>query len=344
MKKLIKIIAVILPLLLAASFILLHNTVDTPVNSTSDTVMKVHYIDVGQGDSVLIESNGSYMLIDAGKANKSETIINYLKYIGVKKLDYVIWTHPDADHIGGAADVIESFSIGKVIMPGKTHTTDTFENLLSAIKKKGLKITRPEFGNKYTVGMSSFTIIAPNKEYEDNNNSSAGLKLVNGDTSFLFIGDAEKEAIDDIMANGLDLKADVLMAGHHGSDTSTTKEFLNAVDPDSAVISVGKDNSYGHPADTTLKLFRDNKIKLYRTDENGTIVASSNGKTVTFTATAYDFKSSANTDGSIVYITETGKKYHVADCPYLSQGKIKTTLKEAKDEGLSPCSKCNPPE
>lgn len=307
--------------------------------------LKVSYIDVEQGDCTLIESEGSYMLIDAGKETESDKITNYLKTQGVKKLDYVIWTHPDADHIGGGADIINTFPIGKVLMSSKTHTTQTFENLLLAIKENNLSITLPEIGAAYQLGAASFTIIAPNREYEDNNNSSVGIKLVNGNNSFLFIGDAKEEAIDDILDNSISLKADVYMAGHHGSDTSTSKELINAIDPEFAVISVGKDNSYGHPSKSTLQLLNKKGIKIYRTDENGTIVAVSDGKQVTINAKAYEYKESSETPREItVYITKSGKKYHQADCPYISSGKTAIPLKEAAEIGLTPCSKCNPPQ
>jgi competence protein ComEC len=244
--------------------------------------LTVNYIDIGQGDSVLIESDGKFMLIDSGKASESETVTNYLKKRGVGILDYVIWTHPDADHIGGAAKVMKAFTVKQVLMPHKSHTTKTFYNLMSVIKEMGLKITAPKAGNTYTIGDSSFIIIAPNRDYADNNNSSIGIKLINGNTSFVFIGDAEKEAITDMLENGIDLSADVLMTGHHGSDTSTTAKLLKAIAPDYAVISVGKDNSYGHPAKDTLKLLSNNNIKIYRTDEDGTLIASSDGNKITF--------------------------------------------------------------
>lgn len=308
---------------------------------------EVHYIDVGQGDSVLIESGNHYMLIDAGKSCKANIIINYLKKIGVKKLDYTIWTHPDADHIGGAANIIKTFNIGKVIMSGKTHTTITYKNLIMAIKNKGLKITLAKPGDEYQIGNAKFTITAPNGSYSDNNNSSVGLRLVNGRTSFLFIGDAEKEALNNTIHNRLTLRSTVLMAGHHGSDTSNTEEFINAVSPSYAVISVGADNTYGHPAQSTLNLFARKHIKVYRTDKRGTIVASSNGTKVTFNVKTSENAISTEKDiskATDVYITNTGTKYHLAGCRSLVGSKIKITLKEAKEKGYTPCKLCNPPQ
>lgn len=310
--------------------------------------MYVHYIDVGESDCILIISDSRSMLIDAGDIGDEDIIINYLRKQGVKKLDYIIATHPHADHIGSMDDVIQEFSVGKVLMPKVVHTTDAFDALLSAIEDKGLKITRPVVGTEYKIGKASFTMIAPNStDYEELNNHSIGIRLTNGKNSFVFIGDAEKEAISDILKNDIDINADVLLCGHHGSDTSTTSELLEAVTPKDAVISVGK-NSYGHPSEGVVGLLKDYKIDTYRTDENGTIIATSTGTKITFNAVTYQYQESdkdeTNSSKTIVYITETGTKYHRDNCAYLKKSKIKTTLKEAKAKDLSPCSKCKPPE
>ena len=349
MRKFKKSIAILLLLLIAAitSFYFMDSD---PPNTTSGSNLEIDYIDVGQGDSVLIESDGKYMLIDAGKAGETDTVINHLRRKGVKKLEYAIWTHPDADHIGGAAEVIKTFQIGSVLMPDKTHTTKTFENLLLAMKDKGLKITRPKVGGTYSIGKASFILLSPGREYEDNNNSSIAIKLINGNNSFLFIGDDEKEALEDILSNGISLKSDIYMAGHHGSDTSTSKELLKAANPDFAVISVDKDNSYGHPADSTLQMLIENGTQIYRTDENGTIAAFSDGNKVTIQAAAYDYSASntsiekEDTGKITVYIAKSGRKYHTDDCSYVSSGKTAISLEEADALGLTPCSVCNPPE
>lgn len=343
--------------------------------------LKVHFIDVGQGDSVLIESDNKYMLIDAGERNKSKVVIDYLENIGVKKLDYLIATHPHSDHIGGLADVIGYFDIGKVIMPDVVHTTKTFEDLLDAISEKNLKITKAVVGNVYNIGDASFVIIAPNKNSYDNlNNYSVGIKLQNGANSFLFTGDAEVKSENEMLQNGINLDADVLKLGHHGSSTSNSHNFLDAVTPDIAIISVGEGNSYGHPHAEVLQTLNDRNIKLYRTDKQGTIILESDGNTITsnyepYTISDADLKSeidnkasdkkeaSSYTDKSktekanvkketsteaedpkniIVHITKTGSKYHRANCRHLKSD-IEVTLKEALSKGLSPCKTCNPP-
>lgn len=327
-------------------------TCSTNAASNSKT-MKVHYIDTGESDSILIESGGHYMLIDAGDVDDKDTVVNYLKKQKVKKLDYLILTHPHADHIGAASEVVNTFSIGKIIMSSKTNNTKVFETLLDTIAKKKLKITKPVVGDTYTLGKAKFTILAPNSmNYGSNiNNYSISLRLVNGKNSFLFIGDCETEAIADILANKQTLDSDVLLCGHHGSKTSTTAGLLKAVTPTYAVISVG-DNSYGHPSDSTLSLLKKNKIKTYRTDENGTIIATSTGSKITFSAKATDLSkintSTSNKDdtssskSNVVYITNSGNKYHKSGCRYLKSSKTKTTVSKAKKAGYEPCKVCKP--
>ncbi len=280
-KKIISFIVLII--FLSLMLITRFDINDINSNIEMDSHMKVHFIDVGESDSTLIESNGYFMLIDAGDIDDVETISSYLDENNVKKLDYLILTHPHADHIGAASYIIKNYEIGKIIMPHKEHTTKTFENLLNTIEDRNLKITKPIVGDNYTIGNAKFILLAPNNyDYGDNiNNYSISIKLINNNDSFIFIGDCELEAIKDIINNGIDLKSDVLMCGHHGSDTSTSQELLNKISPQNAIISVGK-NTYGHPKKSVLKLLIDNNITTYRTDESGTIIADSTGSKITF--------------------------------------------------------------
>lgn len=200
----------------------------------------VHFIDVGQADCILIESNKHFMLVDAGNNDDADTIVSYLNEQGVEKLEYVIGTHPHEDHIGSLDTVINTYEIGTLIMTPKAHTTKTFEDVVSAIESKGLSVTAPVTGKTYLIGDSTFTILSPgsNKDYGDEyNNWSVGIKLTNGSKSFVMCGDAEAEAEQDILKTGIDLRADVLKLGHHGSDTSTADSFLDTVQPKYAVIS-----------------------------------------------------------------------------------------------------------
>ena len=240
----------------------------------SDGGMAVHFIDVGQGDSILAESDGHFLLIDAGENDQGDTVISYLEEAGVEALDYVIGTHPHSDHIGGLDDVIRAFDVETVILPPVEHTTKTFEDVLDAIEEKDLSITLPVPGDSYELGDAAFTILAPQKDYGDDlNNWSVGLRLACGDGAFVACGDAEAQAEEDMAASGLALSADVLKIGHHGSSTSTSDAFLKAVSPAFAVISCGEGNSYGHPHKETLEKLEAAGIQVLRTDLLGDITA-----------------------------------------------------------------------
>ena len=239
-----------------------------------DGAMAVHFIDVGQGDSILAESGGHFLLIDAGENDQGDTVVSYLEEAGVESLDYVIGTHPHSDHIGGLDDVIRAFDVETVILPPVEHTTKTFEDVLDAIEEKDLSITLPVPGDSYGLGGAAFTILAPQRDYGDDlNNWSVGLRLACGDGAFVACGDAEAQAEEDMAASGLALSADVLKIGHHGSSTSTSDAFLKAVSPAFAVISCGEGNSYGHPHKETLEKLEAAGIQVLRTDLLGDITA-----------------------------------------------------------------------
>lgn len=244
--------------------------------------LTVHFLDVGQGDSILIQFPNTVMLVDAGPDENGAPVISYLKQQGVKKIDYLVATHPHADHIGGMAAVIKEFDITKVYMPKVTHTTKTFEDMLLSIKRKGLKITPARAGLDILDqdGLQA-TFIAPcGSDYDSLNNYSAIVKIQYGSTSFLLTGDAEGISEKEMLDNGVDLRADVLKVGHHGSSSSTTPAFLKSVTPEYAVILVGAENKYGHPHQETLEHLADAGVIVYRTDQEGTIVFASDGKQV----------------------------------------------------------------
>lgn len=252
-----------------------NNTANSPSGEFA-----VHYLDVGQGDSVFLElPNSECMLIDAGENYHCEGIISYIAELGYTKINYLVATHPHADHIGSMAYIVNNFDIGTIYMTKVSTNTKTYESLLNAIKNKGLKIKSATAGmNIIDVDNFKIDIIAPVKIYSDDlNNCSVVMKAVYGNTSFLFTGDAEKKELDTISD---DMSADVLKVGHHGSKTSTTEEFLKEVSPSIAVISCGKDNSYGHPHDSTLQFLNEINCKIYRTDIDQTILITSNGEDI----------------------------------------------------------------
>lgn len=250
---------------------------------SSNAPLTVHFIDVGQGDATLIESDGHYMLIDAGNNDKGTTVQLYLMQQGVTTLDYVIGTHPDADHIGGLDVIIYKFDCQNIFLPNVSHDTRTYEDVLQSIDDKGYSITHPSVGDTYTLGDASFTILAPNDDYgSDLNDWSIALLLENGAHRFLFSGDAGLSSEKDILANDMDISADVYKVAHHGSKTATSADFLSAISPSYAVISVGEDNSYGHPDAEVLNRLRAAGVQVFRTDEQGTITVTSDGGTLTW--------------------------------------------------------------
>ena len=252
-------------------------------NSKVTGNLKVHFIDVGQADSILIQQGDHNMLIDAGNNSDSDLVSNYLKNQGVSKLDYVIGTHPHEDHIGGLDVVVKNFSIDKILLPKVTSTTTTFKDLVTSINNKRMNITTPKVGTSYNLGGATWTILAPNSNaYEDINNHSIVIHLKYGNNSFMFTGDAESISEEEILQKQLDIKSDVLKVGHHGSSSSTSNSFLNKVNPKYAIVSVGKDNDYGHPHKPTMERLKSKRITVYRTDECGTIIATSDGTTITF--------------------------------------------------------------
>lgn len=260
--------------------------VDKPLTNNTAMVsgqLKVHYIDVGQGDSILIQQGSENMLIDTGTNSSAKSLINYLEAQNIKKIDVLVLTHPHEDHIGGADVVIKEFDIGAIYMPKITSTTETFKDVISAISSKGLKIISPKPGDIIKLGDAVSTILGPiSSNDKDLNTYSIVLKLAFGNNKFLFTGDAEASTEKDMINKGYDLSADILKVGHHGSDTSTSQGFLDKVNPKYAIISVGKENNYGHPHLLTMDKLKIKNIPVYRTDEKGTILVTSDGNNITF--------------------------------------------------------------
>lgn len=243
--------------------------------------LEIHFIDVGQGDATLIKCGEHAMLIDAGDYTRGSAVWLYLQKQNVDRLDYVIGTHLDADHIGGMDVLITKFDCGVILIPEYEKDTRSSEELFDSIKAKNYRNTQPVAGDTYQLGDAVFIVLAPEKEfYETENDYSIGIRLTYGQNSFLFVGDAQKESEDEMLASGRELKADVLKVGHHGSSSSTSEEFLHTAAPTYAVISCGEGNDYGHPHAAVLNLLRRKGVRVFRTDEQGSIVAYSDGTNI----------------------------------------------------------------
>lgn len=286
-------------LVIATMLLLAGCTVNTetnkkPINAGSE--MRVHFIDVGQGDSILIESpDGKTMLIDGGVKGAGEEIVAYLKEQGVQKLDAVVATHPDADHIGGLITVLNSIEIEQFYDSGKVHTSQTFEEMLTLIDKENIPYNVPKTGDIITFDEAvSVKVISANETASDNNDASIVLKVSYGNVSFLLTGDAgvalEKEMLSQ------DVKATVLKAGHHGSNTSSSQSFIQAVHPEVTVLSYGEDNKYGHPHKEVVERLQAVGSKIYATAEAGTVIVSTDG--VNYYVSAKEWSNSVSTTPS----------------------------------------------
>ena len=239
---------------------------------------QIYFMDVGQADSILIANNGEYALIDAGNNEDGKKLVEYFHSLGITSFRYVIATHAHEDHIGGMDDIIRSFSIEHFLMPDVVATTKTFEEVLDALSDKQILFETPDIDATFTMAETKFTVLWIGDDREDLNNDSIVLKVTYKNTSYLLMADAtstiEKEILDK------NLESDLLKVGHHGSKYSTTAAFLRKVNPSIAVISVGKNNDYGFPKDVVLEKLEKIHTKIYRTDELGTIIASSDGNEI----------------------------------------------------------------
>ena len=319
-----------------------------PVEDTDATAgekLTVHYIDVGQADSILLECAGQFMLIDGGNVADSSLVVSYLQKQGVKELELVVCTHAHEDHVGGLAGVLAVYPTAAVWAPTKTYDSKCFDDFVRYVNQQGLEIKIPNPGDNFDLAKSAVTVLGPVTSYADPNNTSIVLSVQFGENRFLFTGDMERDAENDMLDTGAKVKADVLKVGHHGSETSTGYRFLYEVDPTYAVISVGEGNSYGHPHEEPMSRLQDADVTVYRTDEMGTVIAVSDGKNITFSwekgsASPNDPTGSAES----YYIgNKNSKTLHAPSFSNLPAEKNQIRFESYDDaisQGFTPCGNC----
>ena len=338
----------------------------------------VWVLDVGQGSSTLVESDGEYMLIDGGDSDKSSYLVSYLKKKEITNFKYVIATHYDADHLNGVVGALNVFDVENVICPEYTTTTRVYNSFISIMDNKKINRIKPIVGETYSLGRGEFTIIAPNSTgYSNVNDYSVGIRFKYNNKSFLVAGDATNISEEEIVNNSIDINSDVYIVNHHGSSGSSSSEFLNKIDPEYAVISAGKGNAYGHPAYKTLEKLNKIGAKIYRTDIEGEIEFSFTEKEIQFNKDSYNKLESGekinkdsyenNQDNKLIssnegdnrsienessnksdnyVLNKNTKKIHKDDCKSVKQMSDNNkvyfdgTIDEAEARGYSKCQNC----
>ena len=345
----------------------------TPVSGLagSEAGFCIHFIDVGQADAAVIMCDGEVLMIDGGNTADSSLIYTYLtRTLGLEHIDYMIGTHAHEDHIGGLAGALNACTVGTVYSPVIDYDSEAFQDFKRYAENQVGSLTIPSVGDTFNLGSATVQFLSPAYQYSDTNDTSIVVRIVYGNTSFLFTGDAEWEPEHDMVESGYDLSATLLKVGHHGSDTSTSYVFLREIMPQYAVISVGEGNSYGHPTEDTLSRLRDADVTVYRTDLQGDIICYSDGNTLTFVTEKDAPAEEVNTGEAVwtwgapiedepedVIPDETGeapyignknsKKLHYADCSSVDKMKDKNKVEfysrdEAINQGYKPCGNCNP--
>lgn len=334
--------------------------------------MAVHFIDVGQGLAILVQSQGQNLLYDGGDREHADEVVAYLQNQQVQNIDYMISSHYDEDHLGGLVKCLEQFSVTTALGSDYVHDSDLFTEFMNTATGNAVTIQYPSVGDTFTFGSGSFTVIAPNGIHpNDSNENSVAIKLTNGSNSFIFTGDAEETSEQDMISTGMNLDCDVLCLGHHGSASSTSWDLLSASTPSYAVISCGTGNSYNHPSAETMGRLYDMGIPVFRTDKQGTLIAVSDGTAISWntepcndyssgdqssqseTSASYTAPSNTQTDTGAasqpeaateasVWISATGEKYHnKPNCGRMNPANAyQMTLSDAQAAGYSACKKC----
>lgn len=345
---------------------------DQPETPQSTGDMTVHFLDVGQGLSILVQSNGENLVYDGGDRGESSFVVSYLQQQGVTDIKYLISSHYDEDHVAGLVGCVNTFNVENVIGADYIQNTKIYQSFIDGVAEKGLEIQHPAVGTEYQFGTGKFTILSPASIGSNDNDNSVAIKLTNGANSFIFTGDAESGSEAAMCSSGIDLSCDVLVPGHHGSATATSNDFLMKTVPEFAVISCGTDNQYGHPDKDTMDKLQSMDIQVYRTDKQGTVIATSTGTEISWNQEpSNDYSPGDSNDtgtqpltveeqpvadptpepelteepesvGGSVWISETGSKYHnKPDCGRMNPDKARqVTESEAQNMGLDACEKC----
>ena len=319
--------------------------------TSAEQPFEMHFIDVGQALSVLVECDSQFMLYDGGNVDDGSLVVSYLQKQGVEQLQYVFCSHAHEDHVGGLAAALAYFPANHVYSPVTEASTKCFNDFVKYTRQQGLQVEVPAVGTTWPLGSATVTMLGPVAQYDDANNTSIVLRIDYGSTSFLLTGDMEKAAETDLVNSGANLKADVLQVGHHGSSTSTGYLFLNAVLPEMGIISCGANNKYGHPHEETLSILRDAGVNVYRTDLQGTITIGSDGQNYTVGTENFVPDGELNpTDPAAsgtaqqAYIGNVNsKKFHLPTCANLPAEKnqiLFSSYEEAIAAGYTPCSSC----
>ena len=319
--------------------------VPTTPDFTEGETLTVHYIDVGQADSILLETEGKFMLIDGGNKEDGQLVISYLQQQGVEELEAVICTHAHEDHVGGLPSVLAVFPVKAVYAPTKTYSSKVFDSFLHYVDQQGLEVTIPAPGDKLALGGVDMTVVGPVKSYAETNDTSIVVLADYSETRFLFTGDMETPAENDMLdywGDRIDWNVDVLKAGHHGSDTSSGYRFVYEADPEYAIVSVGTGNTYGHPNDSVLSRYADAGIPLFRTDELGHVIVTTDGQNIA--VTWEDQNAQPSEYASSQYIgNKNSKKVHTGDCSNLpgENNRVEFDSYEAAiAAGYTPCGTC----
>ena len=373
MKKQNRFVTFILSVLLALTLVLPGSAVTAKADGQGN--MAVHFIDVGQGLAILVQSGGENLLYDGGNRSHADEVVQYLKNQQVETINYMISSHYDEDHLGGLVKCLDNFEVGHVLGSDYVHTSDLFNTFMNTATAHAIIVEYPSVGDTYEFGTGSFTVMAPDGISQNSNDNSVVIRLVNGNNSFMFMGDAEETSEQDMISTGMNLDCVVFSLGHHGSASSTSWDLLEAASPSWAVISCGLNNSYGHPAAETMGKLSDMDIPVFRTDDQGTVIALSDGNTISWNQEpCNDYTSgsekqstdssadqseqdtndaaatesyaaetdTSDTQGRMVWISATGSKYHsIPDCGNMNPDKAtQETESQALSQGYEACKKC----